>query len=156
MWQFCHIWLPRARTRGEPPSINLLTDCTRPHARGAVPIGEISPSGASPHHVKDSHLMQIASAPEELWEPLVKKAEEEKWTVKETAAQVQQANAVRAAPQDRNQRKARVRQDGAGRAVGMGMGSGATGEAGASWARSACARRSRRTPNSSACWRARS
>ncbi len=63
-----------------------------------VSVGEISPSDDIPHHVKDSHLMEVAAAPQELWEPLVKEAEENKWTVKETQAQVQQVNAVRTAP----------------------------------------------------------
>jgi len=121
-----------------------------------VPFEDMSSKGTAPNHIRDSHLREVASAPQELWEPLVKEAEENKWTVKETQAQVQQVDAVHAAPQERSQRNARARQDGATRAVGGGVRSGATGAAGTSWARSACARRSRRTPNSSACWRARS
>jgi len=63
-----------------------------------VPFEEISSNKGTTPHVKDSHLMQVASAPQELWEPLIREAEEGKWTVKETQAQVQQVNAVRAAP----------------------------------------------------------
>lgn len=42
--------------------------------------------------------MQVAAAPQEMWEPLVQEAEDQKWTVKETAEAVRQVNAIATAP----------------------------------------------------------
>ncbi len=66
--------------------------------KSALPAETIVSATGAPHHVKDSHLMQVAAAPQEMWEPLVKEAEDQKWTVKETAEAVRQVNAIAAAP----------------------------------------------------------